>query len=106
SFSVAGGQTKTVTLHLSAKARSLLAKLHVIPSRAPPLGPDPARGNPPPPAPEGKGCARQLRGPHEAPRQHIGGGAHAAPPSGTGAPAQAVVTVARPVIRSAGIGRM
>jgi hypothetical protein len=42
SFSVAGGQTKTVTLHLSAKARSLLAKLHVIASRATLVAHDPA----------------------------------------------------------------
>jgi len=30
SFSVAGGQTKTVTLHLSAKAPTLLARMHVL----------------------------------------------------------------------------
>jgi hypothetical protein len=30
SFSVAGGQTKTLTLHLSAKARTLLARMHVL----------------------------------------------------------------------------
>lgn len=30
SFSVAGGATKTITLHLSAKARALLAKTHAV----------------------------------------------------------------------------
>lgn len=34
SFTIAAGQTKTVTLHLSSKARSLLAKLHAIPAKA------------------------------------------------------------------------
>ena len=30
SFSVAGGQTKTVTLHLSTKARALLSRSHAL----------------------------------------------------------------------------
>ena len=34
SFSVAGGQSKPVTLHLSKKARKLLAKLHTVRARA------------------------------------------------------------------------
>jgi hypothetical protein len=34
SFTVSGGQTKTITLHLSAKARSLLAHSHVLRVRA------------------------------------------------------------------------
>jgi len=42
SFSVAGGQSKTVTLHLSAKARSLLSKTHSIAARATLLAHDPA----------------------------------------------------------------
>jgi len=34
SFTLAGGQTKTLTLHLSAKARQLLARSHVLKARA------------------------------------------------------------------------
>jgi PKD repeat protein len=34
SFSAAGGQAKTITLHLSSKARSLLAHAHVLRARA------------------------------------------------------------------------
>ena len=34
SFSLAGGQSKAITLHLSATARKLLAKMHVLPARA------------------------------------------------------------------------
>ena len=34
SFTVAGGQSKAVTLHLSAKARALLARSHVLSARA------------------------------------------------------------------------
>ena len=42
SFSVVGGQTKTITLHLSATARKLLAKLHVLHARATVAAHDPA----------------------------------------------------------------
>jgi uncharacterized repeat protein (TIGR01451 family) len=41
-FKVAGGQTATVTLHLSAKARTLLARIHVLLSRATIVARDPA----------------------------------------------------------------
>jgi hypothetical protein len=34
SFNLAGGQTKAITLHLSAKARKLLARVHVLRARA------------------------------------------------------------------------
>lgn len=42
SFSVVGGQTKSITLHLSATARKLLAKLHVLHARATIAAHDPA----------------------------------------------------------------
>lgn len=42
SFTVAGGQTKSITLHLSATARKLLAKLHVLHVRATVAAHDPA----------------------------------------------------------------
>jgi hypothetical protein len=42
SFSVSGGQTKTLTLHLSAKGRALLAKTHTVLGRATVLAHDPA----------------------------------------------------------------
>jgi len=41
-FQVAGGRTATVTLHLSAKARSLLARIHLLLSRATIVARDPA----------------------------------------------------------------
>jgi hypothetical protein len=41
SFTVAGGQVKTVTLHLSAKARTLLARLHILRVRATIVARDP-----------------------------------------------------------------
>src|ERR1019366_2329336 len=94
-----------------------LKTLKAVGVRAAPTRVAPCPGSPHPPdhgdrhvarrqAPLAKRSPRELSGRHVAPRQHLGGGRHAAPPSGTGAPAQAVVTVARPVIRSAGIGRM
>jgi hypothetical protein len=42
SFSVSGGQTKTLTLHMSAKGRLLLAKTHTVAARATVLAHDPA----------------------------------------------------------------
>jgi PKD repeat protein len=42
SFSVAGGTAKSVTLHLSAKAKKLLANAHVLRARATILARDPA----------------------------------------------------------------
>lgn len=42
SFSVAGGTAKAVTLHLSAKAKKLLAKAHVLRARATIVAHDPA----------------------------------------------------------------
>jgi hypothetical protein len=42
SFSVVGGQTKSITLHLSATGRKLLAKLHVLHARATIAAHDPA----------------------------------------------------------------
>jgi Trypsin len=42
SFTVAGGRVKTVTLHLSEKARSLLARSHVLRARATVFAHDPA----------------------------------------------------------------
>jgi hypothetical protein len=44
SFTVAGGQTKAVTLHLSATARHLLARSHVLSARATIVAHDPAGG--------------------------------------------------------------
>jgi hypothetical protein len=44
SFNVPGGGVKTVTLHLSAKARALLARLHVLRVRATIIAHDPAGG--------------------------------------------------------------
>ena len=44
SFSVAGGQSKTLTLHLSAKARKLLSHTHVLKGRVTILAHDPAGG--------------------------------------------------------------
>ena len=44
SFSLPGGQTKTITLHLSAQARKLLAKAHVLHARATVVSHDPAGG--------------------------------------------------------------
>jgi uncharacterized repeat protein (TIGR01451 family) len=41
-FNVAGGLTATVTLHLSAKARTLLARIHALLSRATIVARDPA----------------------------------------------------------------
>ncbi len=42
SFTVAGGQTKALTLHLSAKARALLARSHVLRAKAALVAHDPA----------------------------------------------------------------
>ena len=42
SFTVAGGAIKTITLHLSAKARKLLARMHVLRVRATIVAHDPA----------------------------------------------------------------
>jgi hypothetical protein len=42
SFSVSGGKTQTITLHLSGAARKLLAKLHVLHARASIAAHDPA----------------------------------------------------------------
>lgn len=42
SFSVAGGQVKKITLHLSAKAKKLLAKSHVLKAQATIVAHDPA----------------------------------------------------------------
>lgn len=42
SFTVAGGQTKTLTLHLSAKARALLAHSHSVVARVTVVAHDPA----------------------------------------------------------------
>jgi hypothetical protein len=42
SFSLAGGHVKTVTLRLSAKARALLAQMHVLRARATIVGRDSA----------------------------------------------------------------
>jgi hypothetical protein len=42
SFSVSGGSVKFVTLHLSAKARRLLARAHKLRARATVLAHDPA----------------------------------------------------------------
>lgn len=42
SFSVAGGQVKTITLHLSSKARKLLAKQHTLHASATVVAHDPA----------------------------------------------------------------
>jgi hypothetical protein len=41
SFTVAGGQVKAITLHLSAKARALLAHSHVLRARATVVAHDP-----------------------------------------------------------------
>jgi hypothetical protein len=42
SFTVAGGQVKTLTLHLSAKARALLARTHTVSARVTIVAHDPA----------------------------------------------------------------
>ena len=42
SFTVAGGQVKSITLHLSSAARKLLARSHVLPARATVVAHDPA----------------------------------------------------------------
>lgn len=42
SFTLAGGQVKTITLHLSSKARTLLAHTHVVSARATIVAHDPA----------------------------------------------------------------
>ncbi|HYM67203.1 MAG TPA: hypothetical protein VEW68_07925, partial [Patescibacteria group bacterium] len=42
SFTVPGGKVSAVTLHLSAKARALLARLHVLRARAMIVAHDPA----------------------------------------------------------------
>jgi PKD repeat protein len=42
SFTIAGGQVKVVTLHLSAKARALLARTHVLRAQATIVAHDPA----------------------------------------------------------------
>jgi hypothetical protein len=44
SFMVSGGQIKAITLHLSAKARALLARSHVVVARATIVAHDPAGG--------------------------------------------------------------
>ncbi|MHB8233135.1 MAG: immunoglobulin domain-containing protein [Solirubrobacteraceae bacterium] len=44
SFTVAGGQTKTITLHLSSKAKKLLAHSHSLKARATVSAHDPAGG--------------------------------------------------------------
>jgi hypothetical protein len=44
SFTVPGGKVKTITLHLPAKARALLAHLHLLRARATILAHDPAGG--------------------------------------------------------------
>jgi hypothetical protein len=41
SFTVAGGEVRAVTLHLSAKARALLARSHTLRARATLLAHDP-----------------------------------------------------------------
>jgi hypothetical protein len=43
-FTVAGGKVATVTLHLSTKARKLLARLHVVRARVTIAAHDPAGG--------------------------------------------------------------
>ena len=43
SFSVSGGHVEAVTLHLSAKARALLARSHVLHARATLVAHDPAK---------------------------------------------------------------
>ena len=43
SFNIVGGQTKTVTLHLSVKARTLLARMHVLKALATVVSADAAK---------------------------------------------------------------
>jgi hypothetical protein len=45
SFTLTGGQTKTVTLHLSSSGRTLLARSHVLSARATIIAHDPAGGS-------------------------------------------------------------
>ena len=45
SFTVAGGETKTLTLHLSAAARDLLGRLHALSAKATIVAHNPAGGS-------------------------------------------------------------
>jgi hypothetical protein len=45
SFSITGGQSKSITLHLSSAARALLSRSHVLQARATVVAHDPSGGS-------------------------------------------------------------